>query len=206
MVKCKRNILLIFGYLLIIPLLFLPCQKTVFNYSGERINVRKDVIFLPFFINKIVKFEKYKDWEKIEVPIILKHLEEIRIKEKEIRTREDVLGNWAAYGEFLLDPEIKLDSEELEYLKGMRIWLGENYDTKKFRNDIKHLKSEIYELKEIDLEKKKEFNNKFGEKPYHYKLIVEIFSTELVIILLAGGFTYILFCVALKKREKKEEK
>jgi len=129
--KCKRNIILIFGYLLIVAILFIPYTKPYAKYTEKKGWQKKDgFMFTPIFIYKLFNPEK------------------------------------SEY-EYILDKKPPEFSEEVD----------------KFMEEEEYKK-----LTKSDIRK--------------YKLRLEFFICELAIVLLIGIFTYILFCVVLRKYER----
>jgi hypothetical protein len=129
MSKCKRNMLLIFGYLLIVAILFIPY--------------------------------KYERWE---------HFQDGSISITEVKSG------------YMLFPL---------YFKA--------------RKNVAVMTTliPIEELQKMTKEEKEKWNKENPNKPVEfYSFNIDIFLTEIVIILLIAGFLYILFCVVLKKEGK----
>ncbi len=174
MSKCKKNILLIFGYLLIVAILFIPYIK------------------FAYYIPKYFIFENGKSKEIAAPPV-----------------------------GYILDkpfkPASKLSSKSLNR-KGFRflpLYLFDAISYQKFKNWKNQITKESTkylneEKKIITTEELFKLEYKFIEKYKGYliydKVRLDFFLTELAIIILAGGFTYILFCVVLRKSEKRGEK
>lgn len=177
MSKCKRNILLIFGCCLIVAIFFLPVQKMPYHPSGKKYVGNNSVAFFPFFFKELIKYEKFITWKQA---IDLKHKEKkhdfinnlIRKLEKEHEKREP------SFSEYV---KLRVLKKEVESGKA---------------DNVKEVKKLIENLNKS---REAEFKSKFGNYPYYYKLRVELYIILISIIILAGGFAYILFCGGLRK-------
>lgn len=183
MSKCKRNILLVFGYLLTVSLLVLPTQNIFYNTSGERA-IKNKITFIPFYISKGIKYKKYKKWiSSWPSP----------------ETKKDIDIAKKAFTKLLRETE-----KELELLKKSDRSPERSAAEIKLEDQIKYIKSKSNDV-EINI-KRAELTDFFGKRPYYHKLRFEFFITEIAIIIITAGFAYILFCVVLRKSEKKGEK
>ncbi len=87
--KCKRNILLVFGYILIMAILFVPYESETVQISpGPAGSIRGDIdrgfVFIPIFVKNYAKYrdmdlEKYlkainDNPNQILSPVITKYL------------------------------------------------------------------------------------------------------------------------------------
>jgi len=140
MSKCKRNILLIFGFLLLVIVFFVPYKHDYYAYISPVISEKEEgYIFLPLFIKNIIKYSK-------------------------------LANKTEGYG---IGINAKVEEEE--------------------------------EKKEIDTFKEKQITKRTFISRYYY-VNIDLFITELAIILFALTFGYILFCVVLKKSKKRRGK
>jgi len=62
MSKQKKIFFLVFTFLIIIDLLFLPCERYYLAYSGARFDQRCRIL-PPFFISGVIKYRRYAKWE-----------------------------------------------------------------------------------------------------------------------------------------------
>lgn len=139
MSKCKKNILLIFGYLLLMAVLFVPYkyEKDIFHHATDTLGPehiteeKQKYIFSPLFIRNILKYREFKDEDSIAT----------------------------------------ID----------RFWLG------------------------LGVFEKLKMGDTMTVLTYYY-VNTDLLITEFAIIIFAGGFLYILFCVVLRKSEKRREK
>jgi len=205
--------LLIFGYLILIGVLFLPCQKIFYSSTiNEELEIRREKIegnqivsFFPIIITKKIGVSKYKNFEN--------------------SLRAKISAELENYKNFLnknLADEIEADISEAK--KNIERLEKEGYDrdssfefffvSKKIEEYREALSSdsarnEYFERKitinaaKIREDIEKEIKDKVRDKPYYHVIKTELFISIISIILIIGGFTYILFCVVLRKEERK---
>jgi hypothetical protein len=135
--KCKRNILLIFGYLLIVAFLIVPCSKY---------DVPKPP---PGFVSEQPLYVFPKKYSFVPIPILIQKI-------------------------------IKSNKE------------------------VKISKKGIIESKEESRQTESVEEEKYAYILSIYRLKLDFLLTEITVILLMAGFVYILFCIVLKRYEKKK--
>ncbi len=179
MSKCKRNLLLIFGYLLILALLFVPFAKEIYILTpfGE----------FPKGFPNIAPYDPDSNdsWERLPSVEVIGHkkITKKSINKNGVKFLPLYLINVINHKNFI---NWKKQEEEKPF----------NYldKEKKIIN-----KEELFRVQN-------EFIKKYNGEFRYDKLRIDFFLTELAIIILAGGFAYIFFCVVLRKAEKKREK
>jgi len=181
MSKYKRNILLIFGYLLIIWILFVPYRGEIYHL----VEVKKYPEDWPSPSSSEPQNTAIQDaWEDLPTVQIVGHKKIIRES---------------------------LDKNEFKLLP---LYVANVVNHRNFIKWKKQLEEElynhVYKEKKITIEQlfhlQEEFIKKYNGEFRYDKLRFDFFLTELTIILLVGGCAYILFCVVLRKDEKKGEK
>lgn len=195
MSKCKRNILLIFGFLLIANILFVPCNKTNYGFSyTKETNIKKIrwesleyiKVFFPFVISRAAKYKDYIKWES---SVFLLFTKKIKVKMELEKEYNEIRKTKRT---FSLDEIRVLDDEMLNRLiqeSGL--------------SQLAKLNMKIYEIhkemNEIYEKKNKEFHDKFGYQTYYHQFRVKFFFIELALLILIGSLSYIFFCVVLRK-------
>jgi len=168
MSKCKRAIFLIFGYLLAIAILFLPCQKVFYDHLDNLKKTKNTVAFIPFFISRSIEYKKSKKWLSSWQPDIFRLANAAKNWDlgSEDRAAFDEFNN--RFSSIDMDEEQKkiINRKFLEALKS-----GELIEDEE---DRKELKSWLNRLK------KEEFISKFGENLYYYKFNFEFFFTKII--------------------------
>jgi hypothetical protein len=159
MTRCKRNTLFVFGFLIVLTVIFVPYKRESY-VTGDTVEARipekygdpgegtagilvtqqmdqKGLKFFPFFVSGAIQHHKFIEWKD--------------------RTVEE----------------------------GERIRAGKNVLENK---DIYYLEREFY----------KKYDGLF----IYDKFWLEFYLTEILIIIFMVGFSYILFCVLLRKKKK----
>lgn len=176
MSKCKRNIILIFGYLLIIGVFLIPYIKEIY-----------------------VSDIKYAS-AQLKTSAQLKKEHTTGIIKREIPTFGCIYRRpLNQKGIIILPLYIRNLINHKSFIKWGRQLQN---DFRLAKKDKKTLTLEQLLEYEVDIE----FNKKYKGSFQIYVLDLHFFLTELVIIILFGGFAYILFCVVLRKSEKRGEK
>lgn len=196
MSKCKKNILLIFGFLLIVNLLFIPCNEIYYSLSltadknikknrWERANYVK--VFFPVIFNRATEYKKYVEWES----------EAFLIFDKKAEVRKELEKEFNKTDETFIEYLYRKDMDEKTYQK-LKNEKGLSQNTK--------LSMKLYEINEEITKTYRKKQNESSEK-FKYPTIYHQFSTkfflgELVLLILVGSLAYIFFCVALRKMKK----
>lgn len=182
MSKCKRNILLIFGFVLIVNLLFFPCNRIEYSiefYSGSlawggenEVKARRWVVadywkvFFPLIKSRANKYKEYVKWESSAL---------LKIKEaiKPIENR-------------LFETPLKTYTHEELYAKA------------KYSNSEDLFKEALKTAYTI---RNEEFKEKFGHSPYYHQIIIELLFIEPVLLILFGLFGSLMLRNIRKWRE-----
>jgi hypothetical protein len=194
MSKCKKNVFLIFGYLLAIAILFLPCQKAFYDHMGDIKNPGNAFAFIPFYISKSIEYKKSKKWQSYWQPDIFRLFNAMKNWDSEFEHRETIDKF------FNMISSTDMDEEQIKIMNKKFLDLIKSGELFEYEEDWKEFKTSLNRLKQ------EEFISKFGENIYYYRFNFEFFITEIIGIFLIGGFAYILFCVVLRKSEKRGEK
>ena len=171
--KCKRNIILIFGFILIVNSLFFPCNRIHygFHYGLQETEKAKESDFLKW-LRKQEKKEK--------------------LKEKPTYTLEELLG------EAELEKTRRVSSEYVKVFFPLVISRANKYKAYvKWESSVFLLilekKNEARtekEINEIYQKKIKEFHEKFGYDPYYHQIRAEGFFIELALLILIVGLAF----------------
>lgn len=203
MSRCKKNVIYIFGYFLFVCVILVPCKQYFYGLSGYTpldLVVRplelgdskyhfyesydkKNIVLLPIYIYRKTKYNKFSKWK---TPIIEDH------RNKIIRFRQTLIDEIAEIGD---DGEVFIPADDfIAYLslKGGRKVSPETAE----HEMISRFKDYVDKL---DEEKMNEYISKFGNHPPRSVLMWELLQIELISILLIAGFSYILFCLVLRK-------
>ena len=175
MKKCKRNIFLIFGYLLIVIVLFIPCEQGIYSLS-EVDGYPEDVPELesglpegapppplPDLIPvRVLDYRKMtkRTFHKIEIkplPLYIVNLVNYQNFKKWKREKEKVWNS--------IISKDKITIEELFYLQN-------------------------------------EFIDEHDGEFRFFSINADIYVLEIMLTLLVAGFAYIIFCQVLRKREE----
>jgi hypothetical protein len=157
--RCQRNTFLLFGFLIVLTLLFLPYKREAYVTSDSmeaRIPEKygnpgegtpgilalqqldqKGLKFFPFFVSDAIHHRKFLKWKD--------------------RTMEE--------GEQIRSGKEVLETEDIYYLE-------------------------------------REFYKKYDGIFTYDKFWLEFYLTEILVILFTAGFSYILFCILLRKKKK----
>jgi len=166
MSKCKRNILLIFGFVLIVNLLFFPCNRIEYSiklysssWSGKneikayRWVTEYSKVFFPLVKSKANKYKEYVKWESSALSKIKEVFKPIE-------------------NELFKTPLKNYTGEEL-------------HDKAKYSNSVDLFKEDLKTLYTV---KNEEFKEKFGHSPYYYEIIIPLFFIEPILLILFGLF------------------
>jgi len=196
MVKCKRNVILIFGYLLTVLILFVPYKLTKFVWDGEKesyaywnyeenlTEVQREQLEKYNNAWDNYTFWKYEEKSGEEASKFTELIRSSHIprppypQEKVVRKKGFVFLPWFIRGKINQTKESK-KFKEAGYLFRVN-WLN-TYQEK------------FYTFKEIS-------------KVNRYSINTDLIVIELVIFFLVAGFAYIIFCLVLRKDKKKEER
>ena len=215
MSKCKRNVILIFGYLLIMGILFIPCKRIYYSFGvneelkieRKRLEGKQGVFFLPFIIKRVVGLERHKNWVGSLRVKILSEQEKFRdyllknLKneiEKENKELEEEIKQLKKSNTYKIKP-VELAAKEIVLEMNKEALLDKDAMNTYIGRRIRRNASKIREKNQEEL------NEKFKNKQHFYKIHSEHMISVISIIFLIEGFAYILFCVVLK-REKRGEK
>jgi len=187
MSKSKRNIILVFGFILITNLLFFPCNRINYDFFyrfEEKTNFRKTrwvsseyvKVFFPLVISRKNKYKEYLKWESSALLML----------EKKIEVREELEREWERLFEgrsTLLSDELLRDDKTIREL-----------NKKKGLSQLDKVNIKIFEIDgEIEAiyeEKNKEFNAKFGYNLFYHQIKAWGFFIELGLLVLIGGLAY----------------
>jgi hypothetical protein len=231
--RCSRNILFIFGYLLIIAVFFVPCENQSYFYvynnrepldwlavdHAKLSDIKGDVVwddfkdrfvFLPVYIYRQIKYRQYVKWHTV-----LKDNYDNQIS----RHKQTLINEFEKEDERnpIKMPEKKGEKNRKESFEEYvnRKYLEEKDSLMvELRNDdfelslgygrIREVILRLVEFaQELNKKTKSEFIERFGADPT-VSVMKEIYVVEIVSILLVAGFAYILFCVVLRKPKKIE--
>jgi preprotein translocase subunit SecF len=186
MSKCKKNILIIFGYLLVMAISFLPCKQFTFNIDGKWTEGGNKIIFLPFYVNSEIKYIKKKKW-----------LSEYQLKSLQLQSSIE-------HSKRFIEELDEANKNLIEQgIREKEEWSLYNQTLQLISNEMKKINKNKTALDDIRLE----FVNKVGNDKFIYsQLMVEMITTEIALILFVAGFLYILFCEILSKSKKEGEK
>lgn len=199
MKRCPKNIVLIFGYVIIVSLILIPAKKTQYRLdinNGElytRIRGGKVTLaFSPLLITSRAKFNKLTAWSNSRQAILY--------QKQQKKLSAEMLADkiWSEIKE-----SVQLTREMIDSLpSGFAIDPPEKYSSSKryleAKNKVRYFEEEIEEDKQKWLE---EFRGEFGENPYCFQLALNTFLLIVSTILIMAGFAYILFCVVLRKEK-----
>ncbi|MHA1233248.1 MAG: hypothetical protein ACTSQJ_16785 [Promethearchaeota archaeon] len=175
MKKCKRNIILIFGYLLIIFVLFIPYHEEIYEISDIK----------PLTEDEIPEGGALRQYD-----YVVYRYNSLRGKysiAKDIKPINPIFGSI-----------IKKSLPENRF-KFLPLYIVNIINHNSFIKWGRNLERENTKYFKIEIAFRKKYDGNF----HYYKLNLEFYITEIVIILIAAGFTFILLCVVLSKSKKK---
>ena len=183
MSKSKRNIILIFGFILIVNFLFFPCNRIHYGFHYGLQETEK--VTESEFLNFLRKQEKKE-----------------KLKEKPHYTLEELLG------EAELGKTRRVSSDYVKVFFPLVISRANKYKTYvKWESSVFLLilekKNEARtekEINEIYHEKNKEFHAQFGYAPYYHQIRAEGFFIELGLLILIVGLPYAILVGVRKIR------
>lgn len=197
MKKCKRNIILIFVFILIVNSLFFPCKRIHYGFHyglQETEEEFSESDYSEWFGDDEMIVELYKRLLEIETEKLL-----YNYSLKEFLEWAEFYKIRRVSSEYVkvFFPLVKSRANKYKaYVKWefslFLLILGKKNETRTEKEKIYH-------------EKIKEFQEKFGYEPSYHQILDVMFFIELQLLILMGVFAYIIFCVELKKSEKRRE-
>ena len=158
MSKRKRNIILIFGFILALNFLFFPCNQIEYSITyGWPIDLETTVsksrwvsadywkVFFPLIKSRANKYKEYVKWESLALLTL----------NKEIRALENTHKRKMTQNPYAFSESWDMFNKKFEEIYG---------------------------------EKKEELNKKFGHTRYYHQIKKEFFSIEPVLLILFGLF------------------
>ena len=185
MSRCKINIILIFGFVLIVNLLFFPCNRIEYSIHYGVLIVEEGIEYsYPEGYWEQKKKEKLKE-ERTPTGGRIFTIDELMLPAGTRRVSSE-------YVKVFFPLVISRANKYKAYVKWESSALLLILEKKNEGRTVKEI-SEIYQ------KKIKEFHDKFGYQTYYYQFSIEFFFIELALLILIGSLSYIFFCVVLWK-------